>query len=659
LSFKEKRLLQSRLSLFPFLLLIELSVAPNLSSILDHLCLQTMTNTMVDNSTVPSSPHGDSVRTDEASLVSTSRLDLLRARVQDSQQKLVQTKRALLEQQRLRRHSLSSHILKNLNVEGMGLEQQLSLGPHTSSEPNMEHMARLERSFSSGYTQDREKIREENKKLTEQIRLMYIDQEKMLTELSQAKTDLLLQQTKLGAVSTEPGEETSEQQKQHQQLQLRYWKELELVIPQLQQKISALQDEKAELAQSGSLAVQQLQREVDILKDENAEFASMGEVVVRKLQLKLSSSQIALSTQHQFIRNSEQRIQDLQQIVVSVQRTSEQKIKGNGQKTNPEITHLRAEVDQLAQELKVKHKRLDSSSNGLGGSDMVDAYNKWKVQVPLLRTELNRLNTALNQEIGSVNESPNTNDEANSDVENWNEQVLMLTLELRQLNLALQDSPLLPIQESDSNELDEEPELAVEETEEYNQSRFKPTGFRNRGWLPSLEEYTDMRIRITNDTTKRFKDLVVSISQDENIHDAVYNNTSVKSANVRKWPTELAHGVKNGTHEVKCNLLDKGGNNIDSFCVNDLTKLSTMDFFELTGRSQQLINVYLQCDKTIVAQNRELEMKMNDLESQNKNLLHSVSLMTNELAASVAKQAVLQAELEEMKNKMELNLSWK
>jgi hypothetical protein len=60
-----------------------------------------------------------------------------------------------------------------------------------------------------------------------------------------------------------------------------------------------------------------------------------------------------------------------------------------------------------------------------------------------------------------------------------------------------------------------------------------------------------LRVNISNDLTKRSKDLLLDISENETLWDAIYNDPSVKAANIRKWNSEIAACVKAGTKVIQ------------------------------------------------------------------------------------------------------------
>jgi Heme NO binding associated len=119
--------------------------------------------------------------------------------------------------------------------------------------------------------------------------------------------------------------------------------------------------------------------------------------------------------------------------------------------------------------------------------------------------------------------------------------------------------------------------------------------------LMQMEMKSTMRIRISNKSSKRSKDLVVDIKSDLNVYDAVYDNPGVKNAHVRKWGSDVVKDVKRKSAEIKC-LVILGGDTDDdgyvsrSFSIEDLKSTSTLDLFELAPDSDPL-QLVLQCVK--------------------------------------------------------------
>ncbi|KAL3942417.1 MAG: hypothetical protein SGBAC_003376 [Bacillariaceae sp.] len=59
------------------------------------------------------------------------------------------------------------------------------------------------------------------------------------------------------------------------------------------------------------------------------------------------------------------------------------------------------------------------------------------------------------------------------------------------------------------------------------------------------------RVQITNSQSRRAKDLLVKAASSKTVWDEIYNNPSVKEANIRKWNSETVQGVKDGTREIR------------------------------------------------------------------------------------------------------------
>ncbi|KAL3925958.1 MAG: hypothetical protein SGILL_000059 [Bacillariaceae sp.] len=108
---------------------------------------------------------------------------------------------------------------------------------------------------------------------------------------------------------------------------------------------------------------------------------------------------------------------------------------------------------------------------------------------------------------------------------------------------------------------------------------------------------TTMRIRITNEASNRFKDLVVDVKSSLFLYESVYEHQAVKNAHVRKWGTDVVRDVKNKVSEIQCVLLDgTDGEICRTFTVEDLKKTSTKDLLELTPSSDP-IRLILKCVK--------------------------------------------------------------
>lgn len=110
-----------------------------------------------------------------------------------------------------------------------------------------------------------------------------------------------------------------------------------------------------------------------------------------------------------------------------------------------------------------------------------------------------------------------------------------------------------------------------------------------------------MRVRILNETTRRSRDLLVPVTSDLTIEEAIYNNLKVREAGVRKWPKDVVQEVKQKTSEVVCLLLDpKTVNVIHTFLISDMTKTSTEAMHNMAspeaGQTVRMILKYRRID---------------------------------------------------------------
>ena len=116
--------------------------------------------------------------------------------------------------------------------------------------------------------------------------------------------------------------------------------------------------------------------------------------------------------------------------------------------------------------------------------------------------------------------------------------------------------------------------------------------------LSPILQKTTMRIRITNESSQRSKDLVVDIDETLNLYDTVYNARSVKDAHVRKWGPEFVKQVKAKTSEIHCSIWDgELGQPSHRFTVDELKETSTKQLFEMVEDPDcnNPISLVLQC----------------------------------------------------------------
>lgn len=119
-----------------------------------------------------------------------------------------------------------------------------------------------------------------------------------------------------------------------------------------------------------------------------------------------------------------------------------------------------------------------------------------------------------------------------------------------------------------------------------------------------LEAKSTMRVKISNESSKRHKDLVVDIKCDLYVHESIYDHKSVKSAQVRKWTSDIVKDVKKKVKEVQCVVLDGSAeeNVYAIYSVDDLKRLSTKDLSDLVPKSDP-VQLVLRCVDTKVKSN--------------------------------------------------------
>ena len=114
--------------------------------------------------------------------------------------------------------------------------------------------------------------------------------------------------------------------------------------------------------------------------------------------------------------------------------------------------------------------------------------------------------------------------------------------------------------------------------------------------LSVLEAHSTMRVKISNESSKRHKDLIINIRSDLSVHESIYDHKCVRSAQVRKWTSDVVRGVKKKTKEVQCVVLDGTAerNVYAAYSIEDLKKLSTKDLFDLVPKSDP-VELVLRC----------------------------------------------------------------
>ncbi|CAB9508418.1 Hybrid signal transduction histidine kinase J [Seminavis robusta] len=114
---------------------------------------------------------------------------------------------------------------------------------------------------------------------------------------------------------------------------------------------------------------------------------------------------------------------------------------------------------------------------------------------------------------------------------------------------------------------------------------------------------TTIRVRVVNQTTKRQKDLILSLSENETLYDAIYDSPTVKEAHIHKWGPKIAQDVKKGVAEIKIQIQvgDKRGEDNDKLLsVDNLKEFTTQKLVERvaaesSGEMDSLVQCCLMC----------------------------------------------------------------
>jgi hypothetical protein len=127
-----------------------------------------------------------------------------------------------------------------------------------------------------------------------------------------------------------------------------------------------------------------------------------------------------------------------------------------------------------------------------------------------------------------------------------------------------------------------------------------------------------LRVKVSNDTTKYFKDLLVETSDKMNLYESIYNNPGVKQARVRKWSADTVDQVRHGMAEIVCqictvpngkpeHLVKHGALTIEQLRETTTEELYTkyaIDHYD-PNNDKSLVQIILQCQqiKTPLANN--------------------------------------------------------
>ncbi|CAJ1934712.1 unnamed protein product [Cylindrotheca closterium] len=141
-----------------------------------------------------------------------------------------------------------------------------------------------------------------------------------------------------------------------------------------------------------------------------------------------------------------------------------------------------------------------------------------------------------------------------------------------------------------------------------NKSTLDSTFHGSMGYLADTDAGVNaalsMRVRVLNETTGRAKDVVVPVTSDLTIEEAIYNNLKVREAGVRKWSKDIVQEVKQKRSEVVCLLLDpKTVNVIHTYSIADMKETSTEAMHMLASPEvDQSVRMILTCRKINEAQ---------------------------------------------------------
>lgn len=145
---------------------------------------------------------------------------------------------------------------------------------------------------------------------------------------------------------------------------------------------------------------------------------------------------------------------------------------------------------------------------------------------------------------------------------------------IRQIN----PPPLVQTHSSNNSAADSDDTLTLPSTDEVLLVS------RTSGHSSNDSSNSTMRIRISNEVSGRFKDLVVDINAHINLHDGVYEHQAAKNAHVRKWGIGVVQDVRKKVAEIQCMVVVGRGDAekvCHTFSMEDLKTTSTKDLREM------------------------------------------------------------------------------
>lgn len=135
-----------------------------------------------------------------------------------------------------------------------------------------------------------------------------------------------------------------------------------------------------------------------------------------------------------------------------------------------------------------------------------------------------------------------------------------------------------------------------------------------------------LRVKIINDSTKYFKDLLVETTDKMNLHESIYNNPGVKQARVRKWGADTVDQVREGMAEIVCqictipngrpeHLVKHGALTIEQLketTTEDLYTKYAFDYYD-PDNEKSMLQLILQCQQITTPQASNNSAKQSEL----------------------------------------------
>eukprot|EP00980_Cylindrotheca_fusiformis_P016266 scaffold4829_cov129-Cylindrotheca_fusiformis.AAC.26 len=114
------------------------------------------------------------------------------------------------------------------------------------------------------------------------------------------------------------------------------------------------------------------------------------------------------------------------------------------------------------------------------------------------------------------------------------------------------------------------------------------------------------KLLVTNASTGLSRDLIVSVTPNVTLKDAVYRNPEVEEAKIAEFPADIEDEIKSGESEIHCVVWNQNSQEAyHTFSLGDLDTTSTKQLYDLVSRTFDPIMINIQPAKVTVVDDDE------------------------------------------------------